>query len=381
MEPSAQMKILLVDDEPNVLASLATNLQRRYQVATAESGAEALRLLTADGDIAVIVSDMRMPNMDGAALLAQARQVAPMAVRILLTGQADLASAVAAINQGQIFRFLTKPMAPPNLLAAIESAVAQHRLMTAERVLLEQTLRGCLRTMSEILALANPELFGRAARIQLTVRKIGEALGVADGWQIDVAAMLSQLAQISLPAETAEKLSRAAELAEDERAMTDRLPELTDRLLAHIPRFESVRVMLAKAQEPYRQSACIEPELDAQMVAVGAKLIKAAVAFDALTHGGLSAADAVATLRSRPQRFDPAVVEVLGRLYAEGEDRRTIVEIPLLNLVPGMILASDLLSSSGMLLVPRGFEVTAVFVERIRNYKPGSLQETVRVER
>jgi CheY-like chemotaxis protein len=373
--------ILLVDDEPNVLASLSLNLKRRYTVLTANDGAQGLERLNDQGTVAVIVSDLHMPGMDGGAFLARARKLVPTAVRILLTGQADVSSAISAVNDGQIFRFLTKPTPTAVFLTVIEAAVAQHRLITSEKVLLEQTLRGSLRTMTEILALASPMLFGRALRVKRTVGDLGRKLAITDYWQIEVAVMLSQVAQISLPGETAEKLCRAAELSADEHAMVARMPEITDQLLAHIPRLETVRVMLANSQEPIRRSTCIQPEAEAGLVDIGAKLIKAAVAFDVLTQSGLSDADAVSVLRGEPKRFDRDVVAALGELYASADAQYEIVEIAVDGLVPGMVLAEDLKSRTGMLLVARGFEVTPTFMERIRNYRPGSVEESVRVIR
>ena len=376
-----QTTILLVDDEPNVLVSLSMNLRRRYTVVTANSGAEGVKCLAADPGIAVIVSDMRMPGMDGAAFLAQARGICPDAVRMLLTGQTDMGSAIAAVNEGQIFRFLTKPTSPAAFLAAVESAMAQHRLITAEKVLLEETLRGSLRTMSEILAVANPALFGRATRIKRTVRAVGGRLGTADHWQIDVAAMLSQLAQVSLPTETAEKLTCGADMSPEERAMIDRLPEVTDQLLANIPRLETVRAILAKAQEPYHPSHCMAPEAEMPLIDLGANIIKAATAFDALTQGGLSSLDAVRVMRAQPRRFDHAVLVALGDMYSNPDDHGTIVEVAVMGLMSGMVLAEDLVTRSGVLLVTRGFEVTPTFMQRIRNFKAGSLKDTVRIVR
>ncbi len=373
--------ILLVDDEQNVLMSLAVNLKRRYTVATAISGAQGLKCLAEDPAIGVIVSDMRMPGMDGATFLAQARRISPSAVRMLLTGQTDMKSAIAAVNDGQIFRFLTKPTSPPAFLTSVEAAMTQHRLLTAETVLLEQTLRGSLRTMSEILAIANPALFGRATRIQRTVRAVGNKLGVVDHWQIDVAAMLSQIAQVSLPGETADKLRRGADMSAEERTMIERLPEVTDHLLANIPRLETVRAMLAKAGEAHHQGICPPSEGDAALIDLGANLIKASAAFDALTQGGLSSLDAVRVMRSQPGRFDHKVLAALGDLYSNADDRATIAQVAVMGLMAGMVLAEDLVTRAGVLLVTRGFEVTPTFMQRIRNFNAALLKESVCVVR
>ncbi len=108
----SQYKVLCVDDEPRVLEALQRHLRERFEVLTATSGARAVDIIQQHKDLAVVVSDMRMPEMDGATLLRHARVLRPSAVRVLLTGQADMAAAIKAINEGQIFRFLTKPCAP-----------------------------------------------------------------------------------------------------------------------------------------------------------------------------------------------------------------------------------------------------------------------------
>src|SRR5919204_5183234 len=133
-------RILCVDDEPAVLDGLSLHLRRRYEVFTATGGAEALASIEKNGPFAVVVSDMRMPGMNGAEFLARTREISPHTTRILLTGHADFDAALAAVNQGQIFRFLTKPCAPQLMLQAVEAGAEQNRLPPPQRGLLEQTL-------------------------------------------------------------------------------------------------------------------------------------------------------------------------------------------------------------------------------------------------
>jgi CheY-like chemotaxis protein len=372
------MSVLLVDDEQNVLDGLTLLLRRRYKVATASSGAQGLEVLSADPTIAVIVSDMRMPGMNGAAFLAEARQKSPAAVRMLLTGQSDMQSAIAAVNEGQIFRFLMKPCAPSEFMASVEAASVQHRLVIAERVLLEQTLRGSIRTLTDILAMANPELFGRAVRIKRVVSDLMQKMATPDQWQVDVAAMLFPLAQISLPPDTVAKVSRGAGLTTEERAMVAKLPEVADRLLAHIPRLETVRAILASVHGA-QLSDCEVSAGDAALVPMGAGVIRAAVALDALTQSGLSTINAIGAMRSKSVGLDSDVVALLAVLYAESAEQVSIASISINGLAPGMVLAEDLITRNGMLVVTRGSELTETFVERIRNYRTGTFNESVRV--
>ena len=117
MQSRAKPRLLCVDDEPNVLDALARQLRQRWDVVTATGGQSGLERLVRDGPFAVVMSDMRMPGMNGAAFLATARTVAKDTVRLLLTGQTEIAAAIAAVNEGHIFRFLTKPCSGETLHA------------------------------------------------------------------------------------------------------------------------------------------------------------------------------------------------------------------------------------------------------------------------
>ena len=123
--------------------------------------------------------------MSGVEFLAQVRAHEPDTVRMLLTGNAELHAAIDAINQGQIFRFLTKPCTAEALGGSLKAALAQHHLITAERELLEQTLSGSIRVLCEVLALVNPEAFGRSSRITRYVESIAAHLQVSELWSID----------------------------------------------------------------------------------------------------------------------------------------------------------------------------------------------------
>jgi response regulator RpfG family c-di-GMP phosphodiesterase len=365
-------RILCVDDEPNVLEGLTLNLGRRYDVQTAGSGAAALELLHNDPQRAVIISDMRMPGMDGATFLAKARVAAPEAVRILLTGQTDIESAILAVNGGQIFRFLTKPCAPPDLLAAIGSAVEQHELITSQRVLLEQTLHGSIKALTEVLSLTNPAAFGRATRIKQVVSELAEQLALKERWQVEIAAMLSQLGHITLPAETAEKLYFGHSLSAEEQRLVDKLPAVTEQLLSGIPRLELVRAILADYPRPFRGAT--RPNLTDDVVYAGAQLLKLAVDYDAVESHGAKGALAVDKLRAHAEQYDPSVLAALAALRAKatGDDVR---ETLLGQLVAGMVLAEDVKMTNGVLLAARGHEVSQRFLERIRNSPKGTIKD------
>ena len=374
MSKAVLPKVLFVDDEQPVLDAIAANLRRTVDVMTATSGAQGLEMLKADPRIQVVVSDMRMPAMNGAAFLTQAREVAPLAVRMLLTGQADLESAITAVNKGQIFRFLTKPCPRDELRLAIETAVEQYRLITAERELLEQTLRGSIKMFADILAMTNPAAFGRASRITKRVLGLAEVLGLTDTWQLEVAALSSQLGYITLPPEVCDKLEAGAVLSDEDRRLIARAPETTAQLLANIPRLEGVREILEHHVNPPPRTFGASSR--ARALELGAHLLRFALDVDELemTVPGVM----WDVLRSRSATFDAEVWKAYEKLNAQLSDRPT-TEVSLSALRIGMVLAEDVRLATGALLVARGYEITNHFIERIRNFPRGAVRGPLRI--
>jgi len=365
-------RILCVDDEVGVLEGLDLILGRRFKVETATSGAAGIDVLARHRDVAVVISDMRMPGMDGAEFLARVRTVAPDAIRILLTGHADLRSAISAVNDGQIFRFLTKPCPPASLAMAIDAACEHRRLITAERVLLEETLQGSIKALVDVLAIVNPIAFGRATRIKKTSLEIADKLGLAPRWLVECAAMLWPLGFVGVSPETSEKLFYGAALDEAERAACARAPEVVEQLIGHIPRLEQVRAILAGAARPNHK----HPGTD--VVLRGAAILHLAIELDTLETHGMEHALAVGTLRGR-EVYDPTILEALVAVRAAPAHRVEVRELHPSALRPGMLFAEDVKFTSGALLVARGGEVTCGFLARVRNFPDGTMPSRIRV--
>jgi response regulator RpfG family c-di-GMP phosphodiesterase len=338
-------------------------------VITALGGEEGLDALQRNSAIAVVLSDMRMPGMDGTTFLSRARSAAPDAVRMLLTGQADVSSAIAVVNEGQIFKFLTKPCPPEALLAAFRVAADQHRLVISERVLLEQTLRGSISMLTEVMSLASPVVFGRATRIKGLARELAEGAGLPNVWQIEVAAMLSQVGSITLPQATLEKLHCGDAMSPDEQQQADRLPAMAHSLLGNIPRLEEIRASLLHQTRRFAPgSGPGAAELTGNAIPVGARVLKIVIDFDVLEARGLSAADALDLMRGRAGWYDPALFSAFASLHGAAARKRDIREIPLRLVTAGMTFAEDVKTSAGALLLPRGYKVTDGLCEKIRNF-------------
>jgi CheY-like chemotaxis protein len=364
--PRRKARILCVDDEPHVVEGLSLNLRRHCEISTALSGAQGLALLEQGPAFAVVISDMRMPQMTGAAFLAQVRQRWPDTVRMLLTGQTDIESAIKAVNEGQIFRFLAKPCPPDQLLLAVEAAAEHHRLVTAERVLLEQTLHGSVKALTDILSLQNPLAFGRATRAKAHVAALAAQLDVKERWPIEVAAMLSPIGTVTLPNETVEKLHDGRALDESEQAMVKRIPALTQQLLGNIPRLEPVCEILAQLEQ-------------SKPASLGARMLRLVLDYDLLESRGSSRQEALDTLSAR-RSHDAELLAAFATLLGSQDKKAVTQELALSRLQPGMVFLADVRSMSGALLIARGHEVTASLLERIRNFSGGGkVAEPLRV--
>jgi CheY-like chemotaxis protein len=377
----ARPRILCVDDEPQILEAMTVNLGRRFHVSTALNGTLGLEKIRTEPPYAVLISDMRMPGMDGATLLRHAFLEAPNTVRILLTGQSDLNSAIAAVNEGQIFRFLSKPCRAPTLLKTLELAVEQNRLVTAEKVLLEQTLHGSIRTLTDILALTNPAAFGRGQRVKRTVTRLATRLGLAEWWPLEVAAMVCQIGCVSLPPKVVEALEQGRPLTGDEREMVERVPATTKQLLSHIPRLEPVLEILnhpaARLSSPDRNLVALP---DFKTTPLSVRILALALDRDALEASGADSASVRHTLRQRADRYDPGLIDAL-EADEESENRTAVIkELRIQDLAVGMAFVDDVRTAGGTLLIVRGNEVTLGVLERLRNFHLSvGVREPIRV--
>lgn len=369
--------VLCVDDEPRVLEGLALHLRRRYRLMLAQSGEQALERLHAAGGAAVVVSDMRMPGMNGAVLLSKVRAAYPEATRILLTGEPGRDTVVSAVNSGQIFRFLTKPCPPDELIASVQAAVEQHRLVTAERILLQETLIGCIHSLVDVLALTNPVAFGRASRLRRQAMAFAAHLGWAQGfWQLEASAMLSQIGYLSLPAELVEKIYYGERLTPEEEILNQGVAEVASKLLDRVPRLEPIVQILTSLNS---SSGQLE-QLGDGPVGRAARILRLVTDFDTLTSQGNSPDTAVQMLRGRENRYGGKLIQEFATHLGAGSGEVEVVEMPLRQVRPGMTILQDVRTYLGTLLVPRGFEVTERFIERMPNFGAGILGEKVQVK-
>lgn len=372
-------KILFVDDDSNVLEGFQRAFRKQFVVETILDGAAALAEVTENGPYAVVVSDMKMPGMNGIRFLSELRRVAPHTVRMLLSGHSDLEVAVEAVNEGHVFRFLTKPCAPETLGKALTAGIEQYRLIGAERELLESTLRGSVKVLTDLLSIVSPPAFGRASRVRRLVRELAVELNLQPAWELEIAAMLSQIGCVTLPEEALEKMFRGKDLSVAELKIFQEHPKVGHDLIANIPRLEGVAAIIACQDRRYDGTGTPEDSTSGESVPLGARVLKVALDLDTLTSRGRSPGAALMEMRQRAGWYDPAVMAALETVL-KTRIRWELKTVGVDKLSAKMILAEEVHSISGLLLVARGQEVTQSLQIRLQTLRRhGALVGTLKV--
>jgi ActR/RegA family two-component response regulator len=363
----ASESILCVDDDPNILAALQRQFHKTFSIERALGPEEGLAAIANKGPFVVVISDLRMPGMSGIQFLTAVRARAPETVRVMLTGQADLADAIAAVNQGAIFRFLQKPSSATILSKVIESALEQHRLIVAERQLTQQTLVGCVEVLSEVLSIIEPVAFSRTTRVLRYVRQLTRILNLPSCWELEAAAMLSQIGWITIPSDIAAKFAAQQPLTAEESVRFHQHPAAAARIIERIPRLQTVAKIVEAQFTPYQN---VEPAAATHVpqdpVLFGAAILQAAIDFDERRNRGLLHAAALADML-QADHYHPEVIAAFAQIEAMELAERTRM-VPVGKLEPGMILEQDICVRSGMCVIGSGQQITPTSLQRLEGF-------------
>ncbi|MDX2505655.1 MAG: response regulator [Gammaproteobacteria bacterium] len=376
-------KILFVDDEANVLSALKRQFRKQYAVSTAEGGADALKKIAKEGPFSVIVSDMQMPEMNGIQFLQVAQQMAPESVRLMLTGNADQQTAVDAVNKGCVFSFYTKPCAPEVMSQAIEIAVEQYHLITAERELLEGTLNGSVKLLLDMLSMVAPDAFGKTVAIQDMVGKLIDSFKLEDTWNLELAAMLSNIACVTLPPETLAKTWSDKTLSPQEKLMIIRLPEVGRNLISNIPRLERVAEIIFYQHKFFNGSGFPADDCSGENIPQESRILKVLHDLEDYKSQGLEALQALKRMAADTGSYDPVILNEVNRVFSSNDDSvtaNTIINTTLNGLKPGQVLASNIETVEGKFLFSAGHKITSTIIERLLNYNQiTKLKEPIQV--
>ncbi len=371
-------RVLLVDDERLLVEALQRQIRRRFDVHIATRASEAFDILAQQRPFAVVVSDMKMPGMDGIQFLAKVKESWPDATRIMLTGLTDVKTAIDAVNDGHVFRFLTKPCPADILTSTIEAGVKQNQLITSERELLSKTLGGAVSLLTQVLSLVNPEAFGRAARARETVRQICVVMSVDQSWEIEMAAMLSQVGCVAAAEGPLKKAMRGENLTPEEQATYASHIKIGHDLVEKIPRLGNVAKSILYQDKRFDGEGFPADDRAGATIPLGGRMLKAALDLDALLCGNADNDTALATMARRRGWYDPTV---FAALETAANPRFEVRNVRLADLDDSMTFDEHVVAVSGDVLVAGGQRATALIRERLREYAKScrNIREPIRV--
>lgn len=367
---SGRAKVLFVDDDEGILAGFRRTLGRLFEIDTALGGQEALATLAARGPYQVVVADMQMPGMNGVAFLERARMLAPDTVRIMLTGHADLQTALDAVNRGQIFMFLTKPCPTDDMIRSLETAVRQHQLATAGRELLERTLVGCVQLLVDILSVIEGPCFSRTGPAADLAHRLALELCAADAWEVRLAAMLAPIGLVTVPLDLVTRLDSGAPLNDEERSLLGYFPETSAGILGHIPRLERVTEIVLYQGKNYDGSGFPEDDTAGEALPLGARILRGVSAFLSLEATCGSWEAALHEMRQQEGCFCPTVLSALVRVLSQPLPGASLDVLPrkFSELMPRDLLMAPVETQEGELIVPAGACLSPALLEKMRHY-------------
>jgi response regulator RpfG family c-di-GMP phosphodiesterase len=415
-------KVLMVDDEENILRSFGRVLRgEAFALTVTTSAVEALRLLERDAH-AVVVSDQRMPEMEGTVFLAKVRELFPDTVRILLTGHGGMDVALEAINRGSVYRFLTKPWNDDELKTVLRAAVSRYELTAENRRLSELTTRqnvelrelngaleqkvlertekinqlneelkksfvGTVQVLAGLAEMHSTVLGGHAKRVGALARKLAESIGLTgrDLYVVELAGSLHDIGKIGIPTDIVGKAEDS--LLPFEKKIYIRHPLRGEQIVRLISYLGDVPVFIRAHHERF-DGLGFPDRLKGEAIPFGARIVAVADAYDKAlnartTYQATTSLKAFHAVEDRQgKNFDPKVVAALSScLFGTKEDPGEI-EISVGELRVGMILARDLRTSHGVPLLRSGVILTEQLLDIVvRHQEIDSLMHGVFVRR
>lgn len=408
--PSRAWVVLCVDDEPNILSALKRLLRPSgYRVLTAESGALGLEMMATE-QVDVVVSDMRMPNMDGAAFLSGVKSGWPDAVRILLTGYADMESTIDAINRGEIFRYITKPWVDSDLLMTLRQGL-ERKALVLEKTRLEaltqrqneelRQLNGSLevkvqartaelqkandrskasflnsiKIFSSLIELRHSALAGHSRRVAALGRSLALKVGMDPkaAQEVFLAGLLHDIGKIGFPDKLLAKPVRT--MAFDELQAYHKHPMAGVHVLMAFEELGTAARMMRHHHERFDGQG-FPDGLRGDDIPLGARVLAVSNDFDSLQIGTFSAQqftpkEAKQIMeKDRGKRYDPMVLDALFELTgAPPAPPLREVRLRLSELKPGMVLTRDFVSREGALLLGADHKLDDKLIGKMQAYE------------
>ncbi|RFC43498.1 MAG: Fis-type DNA-binding domain containing protein [Verrucomicrobia bacterium] len=350
--------ILIVDDDQDLLRALRKGLSQKFHVVVASNSDEALQLLRRDSSLAAIITDMRMPGMDGVELLKRARAISPTTSRLMLTAAGDAQTAIQAVNEGNVVRFLTKPCSFLDLEHALDGALHLRRdsLGLSDEQL--HLLRGAVDILVKVIQMVAPGAHSLAERLRQRVREMALEMGVPHIWELEVSAMLAPLGRLSSPLTDEDPIE----------CLLGHFPQAAAALLKKLPRLEEVARSIGYLSKNFDGSGLPNDPVSGRSIPLGARILRVARDLEVFQNEGFSVDQSLEKMQSLQGVYDPDVLGAAVACFAHSDPASYdhSLSMNVMELEEGHILAGDISTSAGVLLLTSGCRVTANLQRSLR---------------
>ena len=345
--------VLFIDDDYKILNSFKRSLTPEYRVFVADNPVEGLRVFEEKGPFSVLVSDMRMPEMNGVEVLCRAQEIDSDTTRVLLTGYADQQAAIDAVNKGKVFKFLTKPCPMQTLVPILDEGIYNYKLNVSDRFFGERTQQGVVGMLSQILAMVKPAAQRKANRLKEYSRHMAKGLRPQQRAIVEIAAVLSQLGCLNLSQKTMMLYDNGGVVDREASIRIREQYDVAARLLMHLPRFEVIIEILSLLHKPSHQFPRYDDSEMRETIPLCTRILQTAIGLDSLLSTGLAPTEALNKLRADQPFYEPSLVESIAD-YPFGLHNEVLLYVRASELTPRMILADDIRDTDGTLLATKG---------------------------
>lgn len=343
--------VLFVDDDINILKAMKRNFHEQFSIATASTIDEALNLLN-DHQFPIVISDMKMPEMNGADLLIYVKQKSPDTIRVLLTGESGLPEAIKAINESDIYKFLTKPCPPEALRKTIESAITLYHAKYIERNILDKTVKSFVYILLEIINQISPEIFKKSLYIAKIIKSSKTKFNVKDRWSTEIASLLMFVGTIHLKIYNFSSIYGTQTLVD----IINKSAQLTGK----VQKFENVQKILTLLARHYQTGIPIKA-LDSDD-----KILKFVIDYCVLIKDSQFQ-------KKISRMYSDEILHSIPTLFGIEKKPQTEVSLRADELKSGMIAAEKIVTGSGSVIMEKGEELTETHVSTLQIFTSKSI--------
>ncbi len=381
-------KILYVDDEDNLLSSFKSLMHsQKIETYILNNSLLIEDFLQTNGPFAVVLSDQRMPGLDGVGTLQKVKAISPDTIRIMITGYSDLESTKNAVNIGGILHYVTKPWNDNELRNLVNDSVSLYNMSIERKYLLEElknkneklelllqgTVSGVAKILSDVIAAIGSEIASQNVKI----KELGEEflkvlpnLSEEEKWEISRSLELFNLGIVLLPSMVQTKIGREGLKVVNEIPIAQNHNILAANLLSEIPMFENVAKIIRLQRKNFNGSGVpVNEIIKGKEIPVGARILKILTDLYIKSTNNFTANVLLEQMAKVENVYDSELINSFLKGYNPRALNKEEVQLPIEKLKVGMILSEDLKTQSGQILLRKDSAITETVTKLLRYWE------------